>query len=379
MPYAAALSEHPLAAHAVGEAAGDVLDRLGAGVDLAALFVTPPHVGALEDIVAAVRTLVRPAVLLGATACAVVGGEREVEDTPALSIWAGRLRGRATAVRLEAHQGADGWEVEGLDDEAAARASTLIVQPDPFSFPVGPFLDDLRRRHPGLMVVGGMASAARGPGGNRLVLDGAIHHDGAVGVLLDAAASPATVVSQGCRPVGHPFIVTRAERNVLYELAGRPALERLLEMVEELTPADRALAAQGLHCGIVIDERKLDFERGDFLIRGVIGADREAGAVAIGDAVPVGATVQFQVRDAATAHEDLQALLAGRAATGALVFTCNGRGVHLFAEPHHDATMVSDVLGTRAVGGMFCAGELGPVGGRNQVHGFTASIALFGD
>ena len=125
-----------------------------------------------------------------------------------------------------------------------------------------------------------MASAARGPGGNRLVLDGAIHDDGAVGVLLDAAASPTTVVSQGCRPVGHPFIVTRAERNVLYELAGRPALERLLEMVEELTPADRALAAQGLHCGIVIDERKLDFERGDFLIRGVLGADREAGAVA---------------------------------------------------------------------------------------------------
>ena len=149
MPYAAALSEHPLAAHAVGEAAGDVLDRLGAGVDLAALFVTPPHVGALEDIVAAVRTLLRPGVLLGATACAVVGGEREVEDTPALSIWAGRLPGRATAVRLEARQTADGWEVEGLDDEAAARASTLIVQSDPFSFPVGPFLDDLRRAPPG--------------------------------------------------------------------------------------------------------------------------------------------------------------------------------------------------------------------------------------
>jgi small ligand-binding sensory domain FIST len=379
VPYAAALSEHPLAAHAVGEAAGEVLDRLGAGVDLAAVFVTPPHVGALQDIVAAVRTLLRPGVLIGASACAVVGGGREVEDTPALSIWAGRLPGRAAAVRLEARQSPGGWEVDGLDDEAAARASTLIVQPDPFSFPVGPFLDDLRQRHPGLTVVGGMASAARGPGGNRLVLDGAIHRDGAVGVLLDAAASPATVVSQGCRPVGHPFIVTRAERNVLYELAGRPALERLLEMVEELTPADRSLAARGLHCGIVIDERKLDFERGDFLIRGVIGADREAGAVAIGEAVPVGATVQFQVRDAVTAHEDLHELLTGRAADGALVFTCNGRGVHLFPEPHHDATMVSDMLGTRAVGGMFCAGELGPVGGRNQVHGFTASIALFAD
>ena len=184
------------------------------------------------------------------------------------------------------------------------------------------------------------------------MLDGAIHDDGAVGVLLDAAASPTTVVSQGCRPIGQPFIVTRAERNVLYELAGRPALERLLEMVEELTPADRALAAQGLHCGIVIDERKLDFERGDFLIRGVLGADRDAGAVAIGEAVPVGATVQFQVRDAVTADEDLQELLAGRAAD-------RRPGVHLqrprsstcSPSPTTTPTMVSDVLGTRAVGG----------------------------
>jgi small ligand-binding sensory domain FIST len=331
----------------------------------------------LEDIAAAVRTLLAPRVLLGATASAVIGGEREVEDAPALSLWAGRFAGSVESVRLEARQTVDGWELAGLDPAAGERARTLIAVADPFSFPVGDVLTALEARHPTLAVVGGLASAARGPGGNRLVLDGSLYDHGAVGVLLDATASPTAVVSQGCRPVGHPFIVTRSERNVLYELAGRPALERLLEMVEELSPEDRTLAARGLHCGIAIDESKLDYERGDFLIRGVLGADREAGAVAVGDAVPVGATVQFQVRDAASADDDLHEMLSGRRAGGALVFTCNGRGVQLFGTPHHDASAVSQLLDTSAVGGMFCAGEIGPVGGRNHMHGFTASVALF--
>ena len=187
-------------------------------------------------------------------------------------------------------------------------------------------------------------------------------------------------MSQGCRPIGQPFIVTRAERHVLYELGGRPALERLVEMVEELTPDDRALAARGLHCGVVIDERKLEFGRGDFLVRNVLGADREAGAVAVGDEVPVGSTVQFQVRDAASADEDLRHLLGRRA----------GRrrpGVHLQRARHppvRDARprrrdREHAARHARPSPGMFCAGELGPVGGRNHLHGFTASIALFRD
>ena len=172
--------------------------------------------------------------------------------------------------------------------------------------------------------------------------------------------------------------MTRAERNVLYELAGRPALDRLMELVGSLDDHERALAARGLHIGRVIDEHRMDFGRGDFLIRGVLGGDREAGAVAVGDEVEVGATVQFQVRDAASADEDLRELMAGRAAAGALVFTCNGRGSALFGVPDHDAEVVSESLALAPVAGMFCAGELGPVGGRNFVHGFTASIALFG-
>ena len=315
--------------------------------------------------------------LIGATAVSVVGGAREVEETPGLSLWAGRLPGRVAGVRLVSHETADGPMVSGLDPAMAADASTLLLLPDPFSFPVTGFLAYLAEAHPHLNVIGGLASAARGPGGNRLVFDGNLSSEGAVGALLDVDASPLAIVSQGCRPIGQPFIVTRAERHILYELAGRPALERLLEIVDQLPAEDRALAARGLHCGIVIDERKPEFGRGDFLIRNVLGADRDAGAVAIGEEVPVGSTVQFQVRDAASADEDLRLLLAPEQASGALVFTCNGRGTHLFGTPDHDAAIVSRLLDTAAVGGMFCAGELGPVGGRNHLHGFTASIALF--
>ena len=379
MTFAASLSEHPVAASAVGEVIGDILDGIGDRPDLACLFVTAPHTGALEDIARAVETLLHPRAFIGATANAVVGGPRGVEDEPGLSLFAARLDGGLTAVRLTAEQTMDGWAVSGLDHAAASRARTMLLLPDPFSFPVDSFLAELQRDHPHLGVVGGMASAARGPGGNRLVLDGDLVNHGAVGVLIeDESVEVDTVVSQGCRPIGQPFIVTKAERNAIYELAGRPALDRLIEMVDGLIPDERALAAKGLHLGVVVDEHKAFFERGDFLIRGVLGADRETRAVVVGDEVPVGGTVQFQVRDAGTAAEDLVGLLAGHRADGALLFTCNGRGRAMFGDPHHDAAIVQDVIGPLPVAGMFCAGELGPVGGRNVVHGFTASVALFG-
>jgi small ligand-binding sensory domain FIST len=285
-------------------------------------------------------------------------------------------------VRLTTAQIDGGWIVEGLPDTDARQARSLLLIADPFSFPVDAFLDSLGASHPDLAVVGGLASAARGPGGNRLLIDGHVYSNGAVGVLLDADVAPTSLVSQGCRPIGDPLIVTRAEHNVIFELAGRPALDRLINLVESLGPEDRALAARGLHCGLVIDERKETFARGDFLIRGVVGADREHGAVAIGDVVDVGTTIQFHVRDAESADDDLHSLLGAldRPVDAALVFTCNGRGTHLFGSPHHDAAAVSEHAAPgAAVAGMFCAGELGPVGGRNFLHGFTASIALFRD
>ena len=127
----------------------------------------------------------------------------------------------------------------------------------------------------------------------------------------------------------------------------------------------------------MIDEQQDTFGRGDFLVRNVLGADPEAGDLAIGAVAEVGSTIQFQVRDADSADEDLRLLLAGQSGRAALVFTCNGRGSHLFGEPDHDARLIHEQVSRGAVAGMFCAGELGPVGSQNFVHGFTASVVLF--
>jgi small ligand-binding sensory domain FIST len=381
VPFAAALSEHPLATQAAGEVIGQVLEGLGADPppELAVVFVTAAHAGALEDIAATVRSVLRPATLLGATAVSVLGGDREVEDRPAVSLWAGRLGAAPTPVRLATQRTPEGWVLGGLPDVDDGDRRTLLLVPDPFSFPADGFVDHVGESRPGLSVVGGLASAAQGPGGNRLVLDDRVFTDGAVGALLPPGVMATAIVSQGCRPVGDPMVVTKAEGNILYELAGKPALERLLGLVEVAAPEDRELLRGGIHLGVVIDEQRDTFGRGDFLIRNVIGGDRNLGAVAVGDVVEVGSTVQFQVRDAASADEDLHTLLAGRRAQGALVFTCNGRGTHLFGRPDHDAAAVDAVVEGGATAGMFCAGELGPIGGRSFLHGFTASVLLFTD
>jgi small ligand-binding sensory domain FIST len=381
---AAALSEHPVPAEAVGEVAGQLLDALGPEPDLVCVFATAPHTGAMEDVASALQTLLRPGAMIGCTAGAVVGNGRGVEDTPALAVWAARMGGTPLTLTLTVDEGPEGYAIRGLPDEAAARASTLLLLPDPFSFPVDAFVQGMSQSFPELRITGGMASAARGPGGNRLVVDGRVQASGAVGVLLDAEEAPDYVVSQGCRPVGQPWTVTASEGNLLMELGGKPALERLVETLQGLDPDDRELATRGLHCGIVADESKLDPGRGDFLVRGVVGADREKGIVAVGDVVPVGAIVQFHVRDPETAGDDLRELLlgVGGVPAGALLFTCNGRGSSMFGDPDHDAAIVQEVFADSMplpVAGFFCAGELGPVAHRNALHGFTASVALFGD
>ncbi|HVM05039.1 MAG TPA: FIST N-terminal domain-containing protein [Acidimicrobiales bacterium] len=378
MPFAAALSQHPVPATAVGEVVGQVLEQLGPAPDLAVVFVTPPHAGALEDAAAAIADVLRPGTVIGCAAVSVVGTAREVERSAGVSLWAGRF-GPVEPVRLTAGREGNELTVAGWPESLPFEPSALLLLADPFSFPVQALYEDLASRHPGLRVLGGNASAAAGPGGNRLVLDRSVHTSGAVGAVLGPGVEVDSVVSQGCRPIGRPYIVTRAERNYVLELAGSPALERLVQMTSDgMTEEEIDLIDRGLHLGQVIDERKLDFERGDFLVRNVLGADQANGAIAVDDLVPVGATVQFHVRDAATADEDLRQLLAGREADAALVFTCNGRGMHLFGTPDHDAKVLDERVGVPAAG-FFAAGEFGPVGGRNFVHGFTASIALFRD
>jgi small ligand-binding sensory domain FIST len=374
VPFASALSEHPEPAEAVGEVAGSVLERLGSEPELAALFCSPHHVEALADIAESVRRILRPGVLIGTTGVAVLGGAREVEDAPALSLWAGRVAEVPRAVRLTAVRTPSGVALQGLSASTLGPGDTLVLLADPFSLPIDAIVDAVDNP-----VIGGLASAGTSPGGNRLVLDDEVVADGGVGVILPAEVATATVVSQGCRPIGQPMIVTRAEGNLVHELAGRPALDRLDDLVRAAGPGERSLLASGLHFGIAIDEHRETFGRGDFLVRAVLGADRGRRALAVGQQVDVGTTVQFHVRDAAAADEDLRTMLAGRHGDGALVFTCNGRGQRLFGEPHHDARVVHDLLDAPALAGMFCAGEIGPIGGRSFVHGFTASVLVLED
>jgi small ligand-binding sensory domain FIST len=381
MPFASALSTHPVPAQAVGEVTGQVLEQLGgASPDLAVLFVTRPHAGALEDAAAAVRKILSPGVLLGCAAESVVGNGLEIEEAAAVTLWAGVI-GDVAPIRLWAEPDADDApQVAGWPSSLPFEPQGLLLLADPYTTPVEQLIKGLEDTQPGLVVLGGMASAARGPGGNRLVLDEHIYTSGAVGALIGPGARLSSVVSQGCRPIGRPLVVTKAERNVIYELAGEPALERLLEMVKDGMPErDVRLINQGLHMGLVIDEHQIDFGRGDFLVRNVLGADQSNGAIAIGDVVDIGTTVQFQVRDAESADEDLRQLLEARQADGALLFTCNGRGTRLFPEPDHDAQVVGELLDEPPLAGFFAAGELGPVGGRNFLHSFTASLALFED
>lgn len=386
MTFASALSEHPEPAEATGEVIGAVLEQLGTEPDVAAVFVSPQHRDAFGDMAAAINRMLRPGVFVGTTAVAVLGGSREVEDAPAIGLWAGRLAARPRPVHLQATRTASGIALQGLSASTFEPGDALLLLADPFSLPVDAIIDALAAfeipeasETLSVPVVGGMASAANTPGDNRLVLDDEVMSSGGVGVILPGGVATRTVVSQGCRPIGDPMIVTRAEGNLVMEIAGRPALDRLDDLVRAADAEERSLLASGLQIGIAIDEHRATFERGDFLVRGVVGADRLQRALAVGDRVEVGTTVQFQVRDAVAADEDLRAMLADATGDAALVFTCNGRGQRLFGEPDHDARVVHDTLGSPALAGMFCAGEFGPIGGRSFVHGFTASVLVFRD
>ncbi|MGH3033332.1 MAG: FIST signal transduction protein [Gaiellaceae bacterium] len=375
----AGLSTNLDTAAAAREAAAQAGEELSAAPDLAFLFLSGPHLAQAEEAAGEVLEELAPAHLLGCAAQGVVARTRELEEGPAVAVWAASLPDaaietfHADAVEAEGAVAVTGFpEVEGADLVA------LLV--DPFSFPAGALLERLNEDAPGTPLVGGIAVGGPGPGAAALVRNGEVHSRGAVGAVLSGVPVKA-VVSQGCAPIGHDAVITRAEGNVVFELAGKPALVRLKEEIEGLPEEVQLQAARGLLAGLVIDENLPEYGRGDFLMRGILGADERTGALAFGEAVRVGQTMRFHVRDAESADEDLREALArevGKAhAAGALLFTCNGRGRSMFTEPDHDARVVGEALGGDALAGFFCGGEIGPVGGRTFLHGFTATMAVF--
>jgi small ligand-binding sensory domain FIST len=377
----AGLSLSTDAAEATGEAAREARAALGgAPVDLAFLFLSGDHFGASAEAVAAIEEQLAPRHLLGCVAEGVVAHDCELEDGPGAAVWAASFPEAEIETFHSVALGTDdGVAVTGFPTLDNADLVTLLV--DPYTFPAAGFLTKLNEEEDSVALVGGLAAGGGEPDTQALFVDGEIVYEGAVGAVL-RGVPVRTVVSQGCEPVGRDSVITHAEDNVVFELAGEPALERLKGDVATLTPdQERSAAAGGVLAGLVIDENRADYGRGDYLMRGLIGVDEDTGALAIGEAVRIGQTLRFHVRDAASAdtdlRENLRTTLNGERAAGALLFTCNGRGTGMFDEPDHDARVVAELLGDDALAGFFCAGEIGPVGGKPFLHGFTATLAVF--
>lgn len=369
-------------ARAATEAAVAARDQLGSHpADLAFVFCSGAHLADPAVTLEAVHAILAPDTLAGCGAGGVLGAGREVEGGTAVSVWAASLGdGQAEAFHASVEQHEDAVSIEGFPD--LDGASALVLLPDPYSFPTDRVLAEMPSAAPGVPVLGGLASGRVGDR-SALFLDREVHANGAVGVRFDGL-EVLPCVSQGAAPIGPELTVTAGEGNLIQELAGRPALERLRAAVEGLDEHERDMLNGGLLLGVVIDAGKPEYLQGDFLVRGLLGADPEKGVIAVGAPVGPGSVVRLHARDAASADLDLrQALdlrrtaLGGAAPGGALMFTCNGRGRGLFGVGDHDAVAVAELLGGAPTGGFFAAGEIGPVGGEAFLHGFTATVAVF--
>ena len=380
---AVGFSEEMDAVVAFDEAADEAARALGGdSCDLCLVFAAAPHLGHGKWILSQVHDRLEPQALIGCGAGGVVGSGRELEEGTGAVVWALSAPG----ARIETHElvtepVSEGVALGGLPEDPADYGDAMFVLADPHTFSADALLMHLNDARPGMPVLGGLASAAAA-GSASLFRDGEIIDAGAVACSL-AGVPMIPCVSQGAMPVGPEMTVTGVEGTMVTELASKPALERLREAIASLDEREQDLAGQGLLLGVVIDENQPDYERGDFLVRPIVGVEPEEGSIAVAERVRVGQTVRLHVRDGASADADMREALSARAealgaagAAGALLFTCNGRGQHMFGEPDHDAAAIGDTLGAPA-GGFFAAGEIGPVGGRNFLHGFTATMAVF--
>jgi small ligand-binding sensory domain FIST len=357
--------------------------------DLIFIFFTTHHRDSAERLVDKLWLQLDPQACVGCSAEGVIGAGREIERSPGIAVMSAKLPN----VRVHPfHIGSDDWRrllnspddlLERLGHEDSTRA--LIGFGDSWTTPLTQLMQVLDQHAPASKspLIGGMASGARAAGENVIVRNDQTFDDGFVGVSLSGPLRVQPVVSQGCRPIGKPMVITKARESIVEQLGGKPALAVLHELVQTLDAHEQSLLENGLFLGRAISEYRDSFGRGDFLVRNITGADQDAGVLNVADSVRVGQTVQFHVRDAETASEDLSTMLDPERIggidpppAGALLFSCNGRGTRLFDEPCHDVTLAERKLNGTPVAGFFAAGEIGPVGGKNFIHGHTASFAL---
>ena len=389
MKWASAISELGNLSGALSECAESIREHLGEAPQLAVAFVSPHYQADYARVGPMLSELLGAEHTFGCSGGGIIGAGMEVEQRGALSVTAATLPGvNIEAFHLDGERlpdldaGPDKWaELVGVSE---GQEPQFVLLADPYSFPVQNLIMGLDFAFPRAAKIGGLASGAQRPGDNALFLDGQIYDTGAIGLALHGNITVDTVVAQGCRPIGQTMRITSSRQNVLAELDGQPPMSVLQELYRSLPDRDQQLMGNSLFLGVVMDEFLDTPVQGDFLIRNVVGMDQRTGSLAVGEMLKEGQLVQFHLRDAETSAQDLTFVLERYAADnrenevpGALLFSCLGRGQYLYGRPNHDTDIFRDKLGQVPLGGFFCNGEIGPVGGTTFVHGYTSSFGLF--
>tara|TARA_B100000315_G_scaffold35193_1_gene29849 strand:+ start:203 stop:1387 length:1185 start_codon:yes stop_codon:yes gene_type:complete len=361
----------------------------GEQIHLTLAFVASQFQNQYEGVPELIRNKIDPGRFIGCSGGGIIGGGKEAEQQAAFSITCANMPDveiqsiYSDTMSLPNQDTApDVWrEWLGID---VGKQPKFIFLADPFSFRGEEFLSGVDFAYPKSRKVGGLASGANMQGGNALYLDDKIYRNGLIGLALSGNIAMDTIVAQGCRPIGEPVKITKCENTLLTELDGQPPLEVLQKVYEGLNENDRQLVQTSLFLGIEMDPLKDNPQQGDFLVRNIMGADQANGGIAIGTILREGQLVQFHLRDKVMSAEDLKLMLDryrsggnSKDASGALLFSCLGRGQYLYGKPNHDADMFRDQLGDIPLGGFFCNGEIGPVGNTTFLHGYTSSFGIF--
>ncbi|MBX9667198.1 MAG: FIST C-terminal domain-containing protein [Candidatus Obscuribacterales bacterium] len=380
-------------ARAFERCASDIVEQLGDGpIDLIVGFVSPHFKDLFEDVPGHVRNSFPSATFLGCSAGGLIGGGKEVEHKMCVSLTAARMPDVnvsgfhvSTSTLPSPDDPPEKWE--SLTGVRKSDEPAFILIPDPFSVHSDDVIQGLDFAFPSAVKIGGLASGTHEPGTNALFLNDQVYREGIVAMSLTGNVIVDTVVAQGCKPIGHPMRITRSNKHLLFELDGQPAVIALKEIMDGLNGIDRSLAKEAMFLGLVMEEKNDEHHAGDFLIRNILGIEQTTGALVVGEILEDTRTVQFHVRDAATSADDLRFLLkryrdekldgATKSVKGALLFSCLGRGAHLYGRPNHDSECFRDYLGQVPLGGFFCNGEIGPVGDNTYLHGYTSSFGIF--
>lgn len=389
MRFTSSISDAVNAHEAAGTVCRQVREQLGGdSCDLACVFASPIYRTAWPSLLTEIHERLTPGVLIGSSGSGIIGGGQELEWVPAISVVAAHLPSvrlfpfAVTPDELELSSPGGFW-VDKIGAAPQAHPVFILIA-DPYTCDPSKLIAELNATYRTRPIVGGLASGGNEPGEHLIFMQTEVHREGAVGVAMTGNITMDTVISQGCRPIGRPYVVTKAEDNVVVELGGKQAVAILHHVLSGLPLEDRELAQRGsIFVGLAINEMRQTFTPGDFLVRNIIGIDPDLGAIAVTDRVDVGQTLQFQLRDPATSRQELRRLLQQSQSphvgppAGGLLFNCTGRGKSLYGLAHQDVKTIQMVSGKLPIGGFFCNGEIGPIGGTNFLHGYTASLGLF--